>query len=881
MPTIPPASSERKSLFSRFFLTDLHIHSTADAGHEYGPDSGPKEPNAAFAAQLIDAQAAAGVEVIAVTDHNRVDWWPVLREAGRRRGVFVFPGVEINVNRCHLIGVWEANKDGHQMAQRFLTTLFKPGVAPYLNGSPRSVTKSLEEVLNDLRVHQALVFAPHATARDIGIFGPKVAANSRELAQGDLIAAFDVFGNKGADVLQNPRAEFGAEPPRWFLSGDVRGWDSVGRRAVWMKLGALPSLEGLRQAFLAPSTRVRFPEPLRGDWGRVYAIKFAESVAPNWPRLTGLRIEGGFHTGFNVAWAPGLNAIIGGKGTGKSALIEIVRHVLALPVPDDELLRGNRARNFRADADGWIEFTGSGGQAYEVRRSGGAQPPQLISGGRPIDVPVGRRLSVRVFGQRELSDLTTGPKLRDFIANRDAAGWQDAREQEKALLRELEANASALNTDEQQIAAFDELSSERLDLADRIERANAAGADAVIAQLGAVEAADQSVKAALAWPPRVEKIAAQLAAMATVPALPAQPAPPAELAAALTLLGSSVAEAASVLTKALEPISPRLEPWQAQWRAGVDSVRGDLERALAAAGVENPQELSAWHARAAELDAALAQLPAKRERVNRMVNDRKEGLAKLAAHRRRMSRLVSDAVRATQETLPQRVRIQVQPLGDRAAVRRALDAAVARQGVRGEQLAQLALSEPVLLADSIRRGPQAVMDLGVSSATATKLCALTPTDLRRLEVTETPDALELEMDVSEKTVGDWRSIGKVSPGQKATALLSLVLAVGSDPLIIDQPEDDLDNRYIYDEVVKTLAEVCEHRQVIVATHNANIPVLGDAELVIALDADSERSRVIACGGLESPVVAGEARRILEGGEEAFRARQRRYLAAPG
>ena len=72
--------------------------------------------------------------------------------------------------------------------------------------------------------------------------------------------------------------------------------------------------------------------------------------------------------------------------------------------------------------------------------------------------------------------------------------------------------------------------------------------------------------------------------------------------------------------------------------------------------------------------------------------------------------------------------------------------------------------------------------------------------------------------------------------------------------------------------------MCQKRQVIVATHNANIPVLGDAELLVAVDADAQRSRVEALGGFEDAAVASYARRILEGGEDAFRARQRRYSA---
>ncbi len=866
-------------LFSRFFLTDLHVHTAGDANHRYGAEAGPRDPNSTFAERLIAAHSDAGVEVIAVTDHNRVDWWPMLREAGRKQGIVVFPGVEINVNRCHLIVLWEADKPGYAMAERFVSTLFKPGISPYLNGAPRSLTKSIEAVLEDVRSHRGLVLAPHATARDIGIFGPKVCSNSSELTQGDLIAAFDVFGNPGADVLVNPAAEFQLEPPRWFLSGDVRSWESVGTRAVWLKLGARPTLEGLRQAFLAPITRIRFPEQHRSDWGRVRGIQFTASPSPSWSRLTSLRIEGGFHDKFDVALAPGLNAIIGGKGTGKSALIEIVRYVLGLPAPDEELLAGNRERNFRADSDAWITFVDASGQAYEVHRSGGSAAPQLISGGHVSDLAPGRRLTVRVFGQRELTELGTGPKLREFVASAAGAAWQDARETERLMLRDLAAGGNLLGVEEEAVAGFDEITSERADLADRIARAQAAGADAAIAQLQALEKADQVVKTALAWPAKVTTAAAELRTLSSAPVLPTDPMPPADLGPTLGRLEVAVQEASAVLESGLLDTEPGLVQLRADWQASTEAARSALERALAAAGIEKPQALAKWHARVAELEAQLAELPVRQGRLEALRLDRRGALTKLSAHRRRMSRLVSGAARDIQAMLPTRVRIQVTPLGDRSALQKALERAVARQGVRADQLAHLARLEPSVIVEAIQQGPEAVIGLGVTSATATKLCALQQDELRKLETSETLDRLDLEMELSDGAASAWRSVTKVSPGQRATASLALALAVGHEPLIIDQPEDDLDNRYIYEEVVKTLATVCEHRQVIVATHNANIPVLGDAELVIALDADADRSRIVARGGLEASDVAIEARRILEGGDDAFRARQRRYLAA--
>ncbi|HUY08329.1 MAG TPA: AAA family ATPase [Candidatus Dormibacteraeota bacterium] len=166
----------------------------------------------------------------------------------------------------------------------------------------------------------------------------------------------------------------------------------------------------------------------------------------------------------------------------------------------------------------------------------------------------------------------------------------------------------------------------------------------------------------------------------------------------------------------------------------------------------------------------------------------------------------------------------------------------------------------------------------MSSSTAAKVADLPPSVLRMLEEADTPDWIDLEINTASSGEEDWQSIHDLSPGQRSTALFALALTAGNEPLVIDQPEDDLDNRYIFAEVVQVLARVCQRRQVIVATHNANIPILGDAEMVVALDAVANKGSVLATGGLEDPAVTDQARHILEGGEEAFHARQRRYLS---
>jgi ABC-type lipoprotein export system ATPase subunit len=124
--------------------------------------------------------------------------------------------------------------------------------------------------------------------------------------------------------------------------------------------------------------------------------------------------------------------------------------------------------------------------------------------------------------------------------------------------------------------------------------------------------------------------------------------------------------------------------------------------------------------------------------------------------------------------------------------------------------------------------------------------------------------------------GNTKPIEQGSIGLKSTAILSLLLSSGDQPLIIDQPEDDLDNKYIYDVVVNLLRKRKFGRQLIIATHNANIPVNGDAELIIAMGVENRLGKVDALGGIDRQEVKEAVSEIMEGSREAFRLRRERY-----
>lgn len=121
-----------------------------------------------------------------------------------------------------------------------------------------------------------------------------------------------------------------------------------------------------------------------------------------------------------------------------------------------------------------------------------------------------------------------------------------------------------------------------------------------------------------------------------------------------------------------------------------------------------------------------------------------------------------------------------------------------------------------------------------------------------------------------------------SPGQKCAAILAFILNSGDNPLIIDQPEDDLDNSLIYSLIVKSIRRMKTKRQIIVVTHNPNIPVLGDAEGIIILDRN-EKGKVAfrkekKAGCIEEKLIREGICEIMEGGEQAFRKREEKYLS---
>jgi hypothetical protein len=187
-------------------------------------------------------------------------------------------------------------------------------------------------------------------------------------------------------------------------------------------------------------------------------------------------------------------------------------------------------------------------------------------------------------------------------------------------------------------------------------------------------------------------------------------------------------------------------------------------------------------------------------------------------------------------------------------------------------------------AQRCREGKEALMQhYGLPAGSADRIAQSDFGLFMRIEELDLPATTKIELNTAGEGVPPtWQTLEALSTGQKATAVLLLLLLESEAPLVVDQPEDDLDNRFITEGVVPIMRQEKGRRQFVFSTHNANIPVLGDAELILGLAASGEGREGHAkiapehMGSIDSKPVRELVEEILEGGKDAFEMRRSKY-----
>lgn len=874
---------------AHFQRIDLHIHS-------YGSGGSPDVTDATNTPeQIVDTALARGIKVISVTDHAKTDNCAAAIAYAADKDILVIPGVEVTTTQGHLLLYAPSIADVNRVVAR-------------LNFSGDMCTNPITQCLNEIKAVHGFGIAAHIDKekgfelklqgygddkKDLFTHPELLGIELNSSADLDWYTSLDEQEQRRALVEERRRVlheandyniahvSFSDAHSLARVGKDTEGDDCLTRA----KLDEF-TFDSLKTAFLDPAARVR-----------------AEKQIPRLvPQFIGMKLEGGFLDSQVVSFNSNLTCIIGGRGTGKSTLLESLRAV-----------SGNRSENNLIDSEVWPEKISliyqdeSGARHYLTKRTGedvgNEEDPDGIT-----------QVPIESYGQGDTaqtiknSDKDPGVLLNfldrfiDIEAEQQAEReYRDQLSTNQTQIEQLELEVaqlpdvrkrmaytnSQLNTlnksRAKELIAYEQALIKERDVRENVEESlsefqqqisNTLADRQVLIDIDAIE--EKGLLAGKAELTSIKKLAKQFA----------------------TAIDTSSAKITGDTAPLIEQIRQQLAAWKAnetKLQQKIDAIRADLVRQ----GIEldftfirkTVNDASIYGQRVRELTLKSTKLNTlKRERAT-ILQARQTNLsaryAKRLAHALKLNEIFAETVDEY------RISVKYKPSLFSADLKQLL---VDEMGWRTNQVprAELIASNMSvfdLITNTRTRDTQALEALTFGNGEKAFSRTDTTDILDKLSVPETKFKLErcrvedrvkiivskqIELPDGTKKVLP-KDFGKLSLGQQQSVVLTILLFSDTKvPLIIDQPEDDLDSEFIYKTLVKNLRRIKERRQVILVTHNSNIAVLGDAELILPLRASSDKSIIKDRGSIDSGPTKEITCTILEGSKEAFMKRKKLY-----
>jgi len=620
-------------------------------------------------------------------------------------------------------------------------------------------------------------------------------------------------------------------------------------------------------------------------------------------RLKSLSVVGGFLDGMRIRFTDGLNCLIGARGTGKTTVLEFVRYAMD-GMPADPAARKRIESLVEQNLAGGrvqVAVETKDGLSYIVSRSAGEDPVVLSEDGTPteINLKAGGLFKTDVFSQNEVEAIADEPSSQlSLIDNFEAERLAAIEHLARTLRADLHANASKIGPIRQKVDAIGEELKGLAGLTDKIKaltREDGEDSDAINAahehkalrdrERRALEAASgvlsESHRAIEAV---AERLGPSLGSVITDEMVTGPNGK--RLRQMRDELGACVKEVGGLLLKALARIEGEADSVAAH-AAKLDLAHKQQDMAFRGL-IEKHKEFQGKATERAQLEKQRNDLLAKQRERGRLAeelaslqDERRtllQDLSELSDERFALRRQIVDRINAA---LSPSIKVSIIQFGNPAHYRSLLE-----EALRGNRMKQNVVAGkivnafwPAELAEAIKqRDTQALVDkaeLNTDQAEKVMAALAGSPALFDLETVELVDQPKIELNDN----GTLKETGSLSTGQKCTAILPILLMDSDNPLLIDQPEDNLDNRFVFETVVESIGKVKTRRQLIFVTHNPNIPVLGDADRVFVLDSDGTMAKTVNEGSVDhckSNIVM-----LLEGGEDAFRRRGERYSNRQG
>ena len=899
---------------------------------------------------------AAGIECIAVTDHNCGDWIDPLKAellkmraenvAGAAR-LHLFPGVELTINGAHYLAIFDVTATTRTIQDLLAVAHYNNAVENAVGYCTESITTICQEV-----VRRGGLFIPaHVDLASTGMFKLQNNLSAIEpILKLDGIVAMEVSGT-------------GFTPPGLYAAAKLK-WTSVlgsdshhptapvappmglrlsypGSHWTWVKMGAsrdgAPTITSLRLALIdGPDISV-----IRSDvTGLPADLNVEPDEAIESIEIANTRVMGNGGPQ-NVAFSPWLNALVGGRGSGKSTIVHFLRLALRR---EGELENLGSASNIFMSFDRFQNKAPRGvmndatkiqlvfrhqGTRYRLNwptKPGVADVEEWVdNSGAPAWRPASSqeivaRFPVRIFSQGQIAALAgerSAPLMEIINQAVDYREWKSRWDEKERSFIDLRSRARDLGA---KILGRDRVIGALEDVCRKLARFETEKNAKVLSQYQkrqrqAAEVQRQ-IEVAHSHARQIEGISREIQP-ADIDEKSFEPADEIgrQAHARINAVQSSINKAAAELKATSEELKHSVDAEQTQilttgWQAEIIATKtayDELVIELKAQGVQDPSEYGRLVQERQRLELEVKALNTYREAFERLQTQSIATQTELEVLRKEISQ---KRVAFLDSTLANDsyVRIELDACGREAdAIESSLRSILGIADEPGMFMDDIYRKDPDkeavgLVATLLKNLPVAKVTaeaevygrLAGIKAELVKAClgfgaasigARLQNRLRRSGdgrpefmdriLTWFPDDT---LSVSYSPEGNGRDFVPIlqgSAGQKAAAMLAFFLKYGKEPIVLDQPEDDLDNHLIYSLVVSQIRERKLSRQIITVTHNPNIVVNGDAELVHALDFRSGQCKVIVTGGLQDEKVREEVCKVMEGGREAFEKRYQR------
>ena len=864
---------------AQWVRADFHLHTRADREFKFSGDDNFYNSN------YVDALERAGIRLGVITNHNKFDFeeFKALHKTAQKKGIVLLPGIELSVGDggkgIHTLVVFSNYwlDKGHDYINPFLSVAFEGKIpAQYEQENGRSSLSLLETIKKLEKYHRDFFLVFAHVEEPSGLWAELAGGRIAELGQEgsfrsctlgfQKVRTYNKLQEKNKPCRAKTQQHLGDWYPAELEGCDAKCIEDIGQgRACYLKLGEL-SFEAVKFALSDPAARVA-TEPPKHQASHIRSVHF----------------DGGILDGQTLHFSSELNTLIGIRGSGKSSILEAVRYALDIP-------RGEKAQDTKYKDELIRHTLGSGGkvtltacdvygQEFTISRIFREAPNVYLDGKLQPGVSIRETVLRRpiYFGQKDLSSTGEGfeTDLVEKLVGEKLCVLRDKIEAQRQSVREAAQRWLKLNNTPELKRDFEnQLNDANFRLAKFEEHGVA---DKLQKRLGF----QQDASALARMNERADNFIISLGQFiaeheddlrnATSYVSKQNPDFFATYYAEYTNLVGKINQLKQIEQDA-HAIAERLKTKQGEF----ESARKELQEEFAQVERQLAQELKHIGMTAIQPDEFLVQQQrktkaeqmlealAKQESQQTSIRDALfaeiDKLNELWLHEFNIIKVELDRVNTGQSSL----QIEADFKGDKEAAINFMQQLFKGSNIR-ENIMRAVMEDYADFGGLMRAMPKALAKAGNSSEVFKKTFMQ---NLAEFVTWQVPNSFVIRYRGKE--------LKHHSLGQRASALLLYVLSQHqNDVIIIDQPEDDLDNQTIYDDVIKLLREMKPDVQFIFATHNANFPVLGDAEQVHACQYQDEKVTVQS-GSIDARPVQESIINIMEGGREAFNRRKEVY-----